>query len=350
MNKSFEWDKYSDQPKILDKRAKKILRNNNKKIPLVTIFKFFVLFIQFLFDKKITKNIGDEYFYGICVNLDKGKEQIQLVNELGIKSLQIRVFLSDIQNIDKYVNFAKSFGNDKQILITIIQSPEHINNHDILKKDIAIIFKAFEGITNEFMIGNAVNRIKWGFIDIDAYLNFYQTVQKVRDDEFSQIKLIGSSIIDFEYHFTTWTLFNNKNIFFDKVASLLYVDRRGSPRNKQYKIFDLNNKINFLAIIVKNSQQTNNQIYITETNYPLQKTAPYTPTSEKECISENDYSRYMLEYFKISKASGKVKKVFWHQLVAPGYGLVDNRYGTIRKTPAFYKLQQVIYDNNNPTF
>jgi len=37
-----------------------------------------------------------------------------------------------------------------------------------------------------------------------------------------------------------------------------------------------------------------------------------------------------------------VSKLYWHQLVAPGYGLVDNRDKAIRKTPAFYKFKQLI--------
>ena len=50
----------------------------------------------------------------------------------------------------------------------------------------------------------------------------------------------------------------------------------------------------------------------------------------------------MLDYHKIAKDSKKIKKVFWHQLVAPGYGLVDNRDGKIVKYPQFYKYKEMI--------
>jgi len=50
----------------------------------------------------------------------------------------------------------------------------------------------------------------------------------------------------------------------------------------------------------------------------------------------------MLQYFETAKKSGKISKVFWHQLIAPGYGLVDNRDGKIRKTEAFYKFKELI--------
>ena len=347
MPNQFPWDTHSDQPHILKRALKKELRKGHAvdyaKLIATNLIYFPYLFLKFYFKSKVHKQlIKTPEFYGLCVNLDKGEEQFSLVEELGVKSLQIRVFLNDIDNIDDYVNFAKGFGTDKAILITIIQDREHIEDHQLLARDIKIIFEKFKEITNEFMIGNAINRIKWGFVSMEEYLAFYERVQKVRDENFPQIKLIGSSVIDFEYHFTIRTLFNHYPIHYDKVASLLYVDRRGSPYSTQMKIFDLKNKIEFLDTIVRNSSKCENAIYITETNYPLSGTAPYAPTSEKECVSEELYNKYMLEYLEIALKSQKVEKVYWHQLIAPGYGLVDNRDGKIRKTKAFYSFKKLL--------
>jgi hypothetical protein len=108
------------------------------------------------------------------------------------------------------------------------------------------------------------------------------------------------------------------------------------------KIFDFRNKIEFLDTIVRSSNKCNNSIYITETNWPLSGTAPYAPTSEKECVSEELYNQYMIEYFDIALKSQKIEKVYWHQLIAGGYGLVDNRDGQIRKTEAFYSFKKFL--------
>lgn len=342
----------SDQPDILKKADKKLLRKGRGldfvKLLLTNFFWFPYLFLKFLLVKGETKaSIPDYKFYGLCVNLDKGEEQTSLVEELGVKSLQIRFFLSDMENIDRYIEFAKSFGNDKEILVCVIQSREHIENSELLANDIKVVFEKFSSITNEFMIGNAINRIKWGFVTIEEYLAFFETIQKVRDENFPKLKLIGSSVIDFEYHFTIRTLFNSYKIHFDKLASLLYVDRRGSPKNTQYGLFDLKNKVEFLDTIVQSSSKCESQIYITETNWPLQGTAPYAPTSEKECVSEEEYAIYMCEYFDIVAKTKKIKKVFWHQLVSAGYGLVDNRYGKLRKTKAFYEFKKMIENIKN---
>ena len=358
MNKDFPWDYYSDQPHILKREDKKALRKGHGldyfKLIITNIFYFPYLFFKFLWKRSKSEASAPNktrlkpsipsmpYFYGLCVNLDKGEEQFKLVQELGVKSLQIRIFLNDIENIDNYVTFAKGFGDNKEILITIIQDREHIENHELLKEDINTIFQKFEGISTEFMIGNAINRIKWSFVSMEEYLDFYQTIQKVRDNQFPTLKLIGSSVIDFEYHFTIRTLFNNYKIHYDKVASLLYVDRRGSPYSTQMGIFDFKNKIEFLNTIVESSSKTKNSIYITEANWPLSGTAPYAPTSEKECVSEELYNQYMLEYFDIALKSQKIEKVYWHQLIASGYGLVDNRNGVVRKTKAFYSLKKLL--------
>jgi hypothetical protein len=50
----------------------------------------------------------------------------------------------------------------------------------------------------------------------------------------------------------------------------------------------------------------------------------------------------MQDYIKIAKDTNRVSKLYWHQLIAPGYGLVDNRDGNIRRLPAFYKFKQLI--------
>ena len=358
MKNNFPWDSYSDQPHILKRSLKKELRKGHGldylKLIAINLIFFPYLFLNFLWKRSESEALAPNktrlkpsvpsmpIFYGLCVNLDKGEEQYKLIEELGVKSLQIRVFLNDIENIDAYVKFAKGFGDDKEILISIIQDREHIENHELLAKDIKIIFEKFEGVANEFMIGNAINRIKWSFVSMEEYLSFYEIIQNIRDREFKDIKLIGSSIIDFEYHFTIRTLFNNYKIKYDKVASLLYVDRRGSPYSTQMGIFDFKNKIEFLYTIVKSSSKCENSIYITEANWPLSGTAPYAPTSEKECVSEELYNKYMLEYFDIARKSHKIEKVYWHQLVAGGYGLVDDRDGTIRKTEAFYSFKKLI--------
>lgn len=341
------WDKYSDQPYVIEDKAYK--RSMRKKHILDYLKLFFtsviVLPISILIMKFFKAN--EKLEYGIGVNLDKGDEQFDLIKELNAKYLIIRMPLWDMDNIDEYVNFAKRFkeqDNQIEILLNVMQDREHIDNVDLLKKDFKIVFEKFSSFINEYKVGTTINRVKWGFFSVSEYLKFYKTVQDVRDEFFKDLKLIGPSVIDFEYYFTCRALFNTENIKYDVHSSLLYVDRRGSPYNTQYKIFDTKNKVDLLYSLTKLSWKSSNVIYITEANWPLSNTEPYAPTSEHECVSEEEYKKAMLEYHDIVKNTKKIKRVYWHQLIAPGYGLVDNRDGKIRKMPAFDAYKKMIND------
>ncbi len=350
MNRHFIWDFYSDQPHIIKdrafkKQARKRYMFDYAKMFLTSFFMLpFAALLMGFFKPK--KNYVHEDFFGLGVNLDKGHIQPKLIDELGVKNLLIRLPLDDIQNLDKYYDFAKSFGDDKKIVLNILQNRANIQDLELLKKNLKLIFSKFDGFVSEYQIGNAINRLKWGFFSVSEYLDFFSVAHGLKQN-YPNIKLIGSSVIDFEYYYTTSTLFHLKDLKYDIVSSLLYVDRRGSPKNKQYLMFDLKNKINLLFSLVKLSLKSSDEIYITETNYPLSNTAPYAPTSEFECVSCEDYCTYMKQYHQIAYKSGKIKKVFWHQLIAPGYGLVDNRDGKIVKLPQFYVYKQMIKNAKN---
>ena len=339
----FDWDAYSDQPHIIkDKTFKKNIYKKAAFDQLLTLttsllLSPFVLFSYLFLGHK--KHIETNTFFALSINLDKNpKESITLVEELGVESLLIRLPLWDMDRLEAYQTFVNSF-KDKDIMINILQDRAHIQDHTLLKKDIKRIFEAFP-MVKKFQIANAINRKKWAFYTIKEYLSFYKTIQDIRDESYHDTQLLGSSIIDFEYHYTIRSLFNLFSIKYDIFTSLLYVDRRGSPEGKQMG-FDLKKKIHLLHAIMKLSAKTTNKLYITETNWPLSNTAPYAPTSEKECVSPETYALYMVQYYLIALATQQVDRIYWHQLIAPGYGLVDNREG-IKKYPAFMAFKTML--------
>ena len=338
------WDHYSDQPHVIkDKALKKKIYKYALKDNLITIFTTLltsplVLFSYLFLQKK--SYIDTDEFFGLCVNLDKEPDLTpKLVNELGVDSLLVRVPLWEMDRLDEYREFIENF-EDKRIVVAILQDREHIEDLDLFRSDLRRVFSEFKGV-KYFQIANAINRKKWAFFTMSEYLNFYKEAQNLRDEEFKDIKLIGSSVIDFEFHYTIRTLFNFKKIRYDIFSSLLYVDRRGSPHNRQMGVFDLSRKISLLHSIIRVSPKSSDQIFITETNWPLLNTAPYAPTSQKECVDEESYALYMVQYFLIALASQKIERVYWHQLVAPGYGLIDNRDG-IKKYRSFYAFKTMI--------
>ncbi|MBV5320297.1 MAG: glycosyl hydrolase [Sulfuricurvum sp.] len=337
MKQPFAWDHYSDQPAIIRDRA---LKRQMRRSALPSLMKTFLIalitlpiaFLLTPFAQRRT--ITGKEFFGMGVNLDKEPNTTPyLLEELGIQKLLIRIPLWEMDRLHEYVAFIRSFSG-KQITVVLLQDREHITSPDMSRDHFIQIFEALEEVCETYVIGSTINRAKWGFFSVNEYLDFYGVAYELKKTRFTHLKLIGSNVIDFEYHFSAHTLFNLARIRFDALGSLLYVDRRGAPENTQLG-FNLMGKINLLYSLMTLSSKTTNELIITETNWPIKNTAPYAPTSEHECVSEEDYAAFMVRYHLLSFASQKVSCVYWHQLIAPGYGLIDNREGIIRKRSAF---------------
>lgn len=336
MKAPFQWDDFSDQPyQLKDKNYKKKMRKREFKSLLKTIFTALIIFplsiLLMPFVKRKQVDSGD--FFCLGVDFEREPElSLELLDELDVNGVLLRFKLWDMDKLDELKHFILSC-KERKITLKIMQDRENIEDLEFFKSNLHTIFKELNDIVDIFEIGSTINRAKWGFFSVDEYNRFYQVAYDLKMKEFPNIKLIGSGVIDFEYHFTVHTLFNFFKYKYNGVSSLLYVDRRGAPENMQMG-FSLSDKIAWLSTIIWMSPKTEQKLYITETNWPITGTAPYAPTSEQECVSEELYSDYMLRYYFLAFASQQVDSVSWHQLIAPGYGLVDNRNG-IKKRNAF---------------
>ena len=333
----FIWDNFSDQPyQLKDRNFKKAVRRrelfSSLKTFAVALVTLPLALLLSPFKKK--KKIQSNTFFAMSVNLDKEPLLTPaLLDELEVEHILVRCKLWEMDKLSELSNFIFTC-NRKEVTLNILQDREHIEDLTLLENDLRKIFNTFAKSVARFQIGSTINRAKWGFFSVNEYNRFYKTAYDLKTKEFPNIQLIGSGVIDFEYHFTAHTLFNFAPFLYDGIASLLYVDRRGAPENMQMG-FDLTKKIALLSSMVTLSPKTANNIYITETNWPLTGTAPYAPTSEFECVDEESYANFMVRYYLLAFASQQVDAVFWHQLIAPGYGLIDNRDG-VRKRTAFY--------------
>lgn len=340
MKSPFSWDHYSDQPyQLKDKTYKKAMRKQEVFSLLTTFFSaLLILPLALLFQLFIPKrHITTDNFFGMSINLDKDPEATKtLIDELQPTTLLIRFALWEMERLDEYAAFVKSY-RAKRIVINVMQDREHVEDLSLLQEDLRRLFEAFSNDVTHFQIGSTINRAKWGFFSVREYLRFYRVAYRLKQEQFPTLKLLGPSVIDFEYHFSVHALFNFFRLKYDVLSALLYVDRRGAPENRQMG-FDLLKKIDLLDALAFLSPKSSRQLYITETNWPISNTAPYAPTSEFECVDEEHYADFMVRYYLLAFASQKVDAVYWHQLIAPGYGLIDNRNG-IRKRSAFAAFQ-----------
>ncbi len=351
MKTPFAWDHYSDQPAIIrDKKLKRRMRLS----ALPSLLKTFGVALLSLPAAVLAmpytphRSITGEHFFGMGVNLDKESALTpQLIEELGVQRLLVRIPLWETERLEEFVSFIRSLTGC-HITVALLQDREHITDLNLTRDHFARVFGALEGICDTYVIGSTINRAKWGFFSVNEYLDFYAVAYTLKTTLFPDLKLIGSNVIDFEYHYTAHTLFNLKKIRYDALGSLLYVDRRGAPENTQMG-FNLIEKIRLLASLCRLSSKSNGEIVITETNWPITGTAPYAPTSEHECVSEETYASYMVRYYLLAFASQAVSSVYWHQLIAPGYGLIDNREG-IRKRNAYEAYRTMLSQMKEASF
>lgn len=351
MKEPFKWDNYSDQPaQIKDKSYKKKMQKKEigslVKTVLISliILPFSLLMMPFVKRKEIQSSD----FFSLGVDYLKNETTTtELLEELNIQNILIRLKLWEINTLDKLKAFL-ILHQDKNITLKILQDRENIEDLELFKNNLRTIFQELEEFVDIYEIGSTINRSKWGFFSVDEYNHFYKTAYDLQQSEFQEIQLIGGSVIDFEYHATAHTLFNCYKYQYDGISSLLYVDRRGAPENTQLG-FALSDKIALLNTMVWLSPKSANKLYITETNWPLAGTAPYAPTSELECVSEELYCDFMLRYYLLAFASQQVNSLSWHQLIAPGYGLVDSRDG-IKKRAAFYTFKFMIKSLSSAQF
>ena len=332
----FKWDNFSDQPaQLKDKNYKKQMRKREFFSLLKTIFTaVFILPISIIAMPFIRrKQIKSQDFFSMGVDFQRERElTLELLEELDVDRILLRLKLWELESLDELKSFILK-NQKRKVILKILQDREHVEDLKLLKDDLRSIFKELDGLVDIYEIGSTINRAKWGFFSVDEYNRFYKVAYDLKEAEFRDATLIGSGVIDFEYHFTAHTLFNFFKYHYDGVASLLYVDRRGAPENTQIG-FTLSDKIAWLSTMVWLSPKSKHSLHITETNWPITGTAPYAPTSEHECVSEELYADFMLRYHLLSFASQQVNTLSWHQLIAAGYGLVDNRDG-IKKRLAF---------------
>lgn len=351
MKLPFKWDEYSDQPAQLKDRDYKKKMRKKEAFSLIKTFvtALFILpfsLVMMPFVKR--KQVEAKTFFSMGVDFSREPElTLEMLEDLGVEHILLRLKLWEMDSLNDLKTFMQKTSN-RQITLKILQDREHVEDLELLEKNMRTVFTELSEYVDIFEIGSTINRAKWGFFSVNEYNNFYQRVYDLREKEFTDVKLIGSGVIDFEYHFTAHTLFNLFKYKYDGISSLLYVDRRGAPENVQFA-FTLSDKIAWLSTLVWLSPKTNNDLHITETNWPITGTAPYAPTSEYECIDEELYADYMLRYYLLAFASQQVNSVSWHQLIAPGYGLVDNREG-IKTRSAFETYKYMLKTLKNSQF
>jgi hypothetical protein len=146
-------------------------------------------------------------------------------------------------------------------------------------------------------------------------------------------------VIDFELHATAAVVNRRqRGLRFDALASLLYVDRRGAPENRQLG-YDTVDKVTWLAALAETARLVGRRrSWVTEVNWPLAE-GPHSPAGRSVAVDEERQADYLVRYYLLALGTGLCERVFWWQLAAKGYGLADPLPGgALRRRPAFRAL------------
>ena len=195
-----------------------------------------------------------------------------------------------------------------------------------------------------------MNRSKWGVWNYGEYVRLYTVAAEVLRAQGS-VELLGPAVIDFEYHATAALLnLRRPGLHFDVVSALLYVDRRGAPENRQTGL-DTVDKALLLKAVAETSRNATgpggSRCWITEFNWPLWE-GPHSPAGREVSVDEETQASYLVRYYLLALGSGAVERVYWWQLMAKGYGLVDPADG--RRRPSFHALATLLRELKGCTF
>jgi len=201
-------------------------------------------------------------------------------------------------------------------------------------------------------LGHAVNRVKWGIWTLAEYRRLIAAAAEVATG-FPGLRCMGPAAVDFEVSGLMGALDQTPPGFrFQALAQHLYVDRRGAPENRQGG-FGALEKFALARAIARRSPACEDRLIVSEVNWPLEGMgvhspvgAPYVSTEPRRkdpSVSEDDYADYLLRYLLLGICSGLVERVYWWQLVARGFGLVDDTAaGAWRERPAYGALRQFL--------
>ncbi len=306
---------------------------------------------------------GPRPFTGIGIGLrpePEGPEGLlALVDELGCRNILLRLhpWQEEHREEEELAKALSARGCD--LLFALPQNRDLVRDPARWRASLERIAEIFLPYGHRFQIGQAINRSKWGIWTLGEYLDLAQIaadVLRARPAGNGQpVELLGPAVIDFEFYATASALNSRApGLRFDAVSSLLYVDRRGAPENPQMGL-DTVGKLRLLRAIAetaKNVTETEGRrrSWVTEVNWPLWE-GPHSPAGKSVSVDEQTQSHYLSRYYLLALASGMTERVYWWQMIARGYGLVDREEGgALRRRPSFHALRMLIEELDGATF
>jgi tRNA A-37 threonylcarbamoyl transferase component Bud32 len=264
-----------------------------------------------------------------------------LVDELGPRHILLRLHPWEDDHSAEEELAHELHGRGLELTFALPQNRDLARDPRRWRKAIEEIGPRFAPYGTRFQVGQAINRSKWGIWNLNEYIRLVEEAADVLRRQ-PGVEILGPSVIDFEYHVTAAVLnLRRPGLHFDAVSALLYVDRRGAPENRQAGL-DTEGKVLLLKAIADTSRNSTSRCWITEVNWPLRE-GPHSPAGRAVSVGEEEAADYLARYYLLALGTGAVERVFWWQMIAKGYGLVDPiGPGELRRRPAFHVFRTLI--------
>ena len=346
MTFKFEWNEFADQPHNVAPREERlkhhlkharsyftlISANFRRAIPILKLYRRYWKNIY-----KASVSLGAPFAVSVSPTGERDDEVIENLKATGVRQTLVRVPSWEKNKLARYEDFLKRLRREQfDVTLALLQRRDDVVSLPSWVRFLEDVFSGLAAFSSSIEVGHAWNRTKWGVWDYTEYLDL--ALPAVDLAKRHGVKLVGPAVIDFEFHLYPPTL---RVLPFDRVSSLLYVDRQGAPEKTQFG-WDISRKIALLKAVVDASAQGSRDIWITEVNWPLQGTGKFSPASGRPNVTEEEQADYLVRYFVLCLATGMIEKVFWWQLVAPGYGLIDSRQTVWRRRPSFRAFQTMV--------
>ena len=259
------------------------------------------------------------------------------LDQLGVKRVLIRLHTWQSEHDDELALARELHRRGFELAFSLPQNRELVRDRGRWRAAITQIFELFSDLGRHYQVGQAINRSKWGIWNYAEYMELVQDASVILRQN-PRVELMGPAVIDYEL-FRTAGIVNVPwdGVFFEILASLLYVDRRGAPENRQMG-FDTVDKVLQVKAIAETGKSCSGRSWITEVNWPLWE-GPHSPAGKTVSVDEQRQADFLARFYLLALATGAVERVYWWQAIARGYGLmyVDTE-GTLVQRPGFHAL------------
>jgi len=253
---------------------------------------------------------------------------------LGTRQVLLRLHAWQEQHTEEEELARELHRRGFELTFVLAQNRELVRDLARWRAAVTELAERFGEFGTHFQVGQAINRSKWGIWNYREYLDLASVAAEILRQD-SRRQLLGPAVIDYEPLRTAGILnVPREGLYFDILASLLYVDRRGAPENTQLG-FDTVDKVTQLRAIAETSANCGDRNWITEVNWPLWE-GPHSPAGRTVSVDEETQANYLARYYLLTLGTGLVERVYWWQLVARGYGLShESGAGDLRRRPSF---------------